>query len=187
MKTITHPQFSALILAGGRATRMEGLDKGLVLWHGKPLVAHVVENLKTQVDDVVISCNRNLAIYSQYGRVVSDKSPDFAGPLAGIAAALPECKYEWVLITACDMPCLPPNVAELLWCNIADNKIAVAHDGEHLQPLLLLVHRSLVPNIQQSVNNGNTSVYKWLMQQPHHIVYFSDTTVFTNINSLDAL
>ncbi len=180
-----NPNFSTLILAGGKATRMNGHDKGLVIWQDAPLINHVLKNLPKK--DVVISCNRNLAIYSQYGRVVSDKSPDFAGPLAGIAAALPECKYEWVLITACDMPCLPPNVAELLWCNIADNKIAVAHDGEHLQPLLLLVHRSLVPNIQQSVNNGNTSVYKWLMQQPHHIVYFSDTTVFTNINSLDAL
>ena len=69
----------------------------------------------------------------------------------------------------------------------ADNKIAVAHDGEHLQPLLLLIHRSLAQNILQSVNNGNSSVYKWLMQQPHHVVYFTDTTVFTNVNSLDAL
>ena len=79
MQTITHPQFSALILAGGRATRMEGLDKGLVLWHGKPLIAHVVENLKTQVDDVVISCNRSFDDYQQYGLAIADTTPNFAG------------------------------------------------------------------------------------------------------------
>jgi molybdenum cofactor guanylyltransferase len=179
------PDFSTLILAGGKATRMNGHDKGLVIWQNAPLINHVLKNLPK--NDVVISCNRNLAIYSQYGRVVSDQSPDFAGPLAGIAAALPLCNHEWVLITACDMPCLPPNVAQLLWCNIADNKIAVAHDGEHLQPLLLLVHRSLAQNIQQSVNSGNSSVYKWLMQQPHHVVYFTEATIFTNVNSLEAL
>lgn len=179
------PNFSTLILAGGKATRMNGNDKGLVIWQGAPLISHVLKNLPK--NDVVISCNRNLAIYSQYGRVVSDKSPNFAGPLAGIAAALPECHHEWVLITACDMPCLPPNVADLLWSNIGDNKIAVAHDGEHLQPLLLLVHRSLAQNIQRSVNDGNSSVYKWLMQQPHHVVYFTEAAVFTNVNSLDAL
>jgi molybdopterin-guanine dinucleotide biosynthesis protein A len=68
-----YPTFSTLILAGGQATRMNGNDKGLVIWQDAPLISHVLKNLPK--DDVVISCNRNLAIYSQYGRVVSDKSP----------------------------------------------------------------------------------------------------------------
>jgi len=179
------PTFSTLILAGGQATRMNGADKGLVLWHNQPLIHHVLKNLPQ--DDVVISCNRNLEQYQHYGRVVMDNTPNFAGPLAGIAAGLAICQHDWVLVTACDMPCLPANINCLLWQNLADKPIAVAHDGAHLQPLLLLLHRSLANDIQQAVTQGQGSVYKWLMQHPHQVVYFEDTSIFTNINTLDIL
>ncbi|HRH92418.1 MAG TPA: molybdenum cofactor guanylyltransferase MobA [Agitococcus sp.] len=179
------PIFSTLILAGGKATRMNGQDKGLVIWQGQPLISHVLKNLPK--DDIVISCNRNLELYQQYGRVISDTTPNFAGPLAGIAATLPHCHHDWVLITACDMPCLPIGIAEYLWQHLEDQKIAVAHDGEHLQPLLLLVHRSLAEDAQQQVSQGFSSVYKWLQNQQHTIVYFKDRNIFNNINRLDRM
>ena len=179
------PLFSTLVLAGGRATRMNGQDKGLVIWHNQPLISHVLKNLPK--DDVVISCNRHLETYQHYGQVVHDIAPSFAGPLAGIAAALPLCKHDWVLITACDMPCLPVGIAAYLWQHLQETKIAVSHDGEHLQPLLLLVHKSLASDAQEQVAQGSTSVYKWLQRLPHAVVFIEDKTVFTNINSLACL
>ncbi|MCP5174363.1 MAG: molybdenum cofactor guanylyltransferase [Moraxellaceae bacterium] len=176
------PIFSTLVLAGGRATRMNGNDKGLVLWQGQTLISHVLKNLPQ--NDVVISCNRNLDVYAHYGRVVSDNTPNFAGPLAGIAAALPLCQHDWVVVSACDMPCLPVDVALTLWQQIDDNLIAVAHDGEHLQPLLMLVHKSLAQDIEQQVAQGFSSVYKWLMRHPHQVVNFDDKEMFLNVNSL---
>ena len=179
---MTTTLFSTLILAGGQATRMNGQDKGLVLWKGQALISHVLKNLPQE--DVVISCNRNLDRYQCYGRVVKDTVPNFAGPLAGIAAALPHCQHEWVFITACDMPNLPVNIAETLWLNLDGKKIAVAHDGEHLQPLLLVLHNSLLTDIQQQVSQGLTSVYKWLQSKSFSIIYFKDKEIFNNINSL---
>ena len=187
MQTITHPQFSALILAGGRATRMEGLDKGLVLWHGKPLIAHVVENLKTQVDDVVISCNRSFDDYQQYGLAIADTTPNFAGPLAGIAAALPHCHHDWLFVVACDMPNLPSDVVLQLWQATNNTPLAVAHDGEHLQSLCLLLHKSLLSSLEEHVKQGHAAVYKWINIQAHGVAYFEDKHAFMNINSLAEL
>lgn len=177
------PIFSTLILAGGKATRMNGHDKGLVLWQGQPLISHVLKHLPQ--NDVVISCNRNFNAYANYGRVMSDKTPDFSGPLSGIAAALPMCKHDWVLVSACDMPCLPVGVADYLWQHLEGKQIAVAHDGEHLQPLLMLLHKSLAEDIEQQVAQGFSSVYKWILRHPHQVVYFNHKDMFLNVNRLE--
>lgn len=183
----TTPVFSAVILAGGRATRMQGADKGLVLWQGQPLITQVLTKLQPQVDDVVISCNRHFAEYSQYGTVVADTVANFAGPLAGMAAALPCCRHDWVLVVACDMPCLPLNLTQQLWQALDNTRLAVAHDGEHLQPLCLLLHRSLLVSIEDEVTNGHAAVYKWIHKHAHNIAYINDKTAFININSLAEL
>lgn len=187
MNIISHPQFSAVILAGGRATRMQGLDKGLMLWQGQPLVAHVIDKLKTQVDDIVISCNRSFEDYQHYGLAVADTTPNFAGPLAGIAAALSYCQHDWVIVVACDMPCLPVDVALRLWEASNKSPLTVAHDGEHLQPLCALLHKSLLPSLEEHVKQGHAAVYKWINTQTHSIAYFDDKHAFMNINSLAEL
>lgn len=180
------PPFSLLILAGGRATRMHGADKGLVLWQGRPLIAHVLDRVIAQ--DIVISCNRSFAEYERYGRVIADVSDDFAGPLAGMAAGLPLCNHDWVLIVACDMPCLPADLALKLWQALDDGqRIAVAHDGEHLQPLCLLLHRSLAEDIAETVANGQAAAHCWIKRHPHAVAMFDDQDAFRNINTLDEL
>lgn len=181
------PLFSALILAGGRATRMQGQDKGLVLWQGKALIAHVLAQLGTAIDDVVISCNRSFDDYRQYGQVVADNAPDFAGPLAGLAAALPYCRHDWVVVIACDMPCIPTDLAQQLWQALDNAQLVVAHDGQHLQPLCLLLHKSLLPSLEETVQQGKAAVHKWIAKQNHRIAYFADTKAFMNFNSLAEL
>jgi molybdenum cofactor guanylyltransferase len=78
------PEVTGLVLAGGQGSRMGGVDKGLQVFRGKPMVAHVIERLAPQVDELLINANRNPADYGRFGhRVIADEIEGFAGPLAG--------------------------------------------------------------------------------------------------------
>lgn len=176
---------SAIVLAGGRATRMDGADKGLVLWQGQPLIAQVLQRLQPQVADLHISCNRNFAAYQHFAPCHADLQPDFAGPLAGIAAALPHCQQAWTVVVACDMPLLPLDLVARLHAGRRDGDLlAVAHDGQHLQPLAMLLHRTLLPALQAAVASGQAGVQRWICQQAHVRVPFADPQAFANLNSL---
>jgi len=96
---------SILLLAGGRGARMGGQDKGLVTWHGQPLIAHVQAVVRPFTDDLIISCNRNAERYRAYAdRLVEDPQKDFPGPLAGVLAGLAAARHPWLLVLACDAP-----------------------------------------------------------------------------------
>ncbi|WP_170106937.1 molybdenum cofactor guanylyltransferase MobA [Agitococcus lubricus] len=175
--------FSLLILAGGKATRMQGQDKGLVLWQGKPLVEHIIGRIRCT--DIVISCNRNHAHYHYYGRTVSDQQSDFWGPLAGIASGLAQCQHDWVLVVACDMPSLPHDIAQRLAnARQTDTQVVIAHDGEHLQSLCFLARKDLYLSAQTAISKGQRAVYSWLLERNHQIVYIDDAHAFDNINRL---
>ena len=86
---------------------MGGQDKGLLDWHGKPLIAHLHALTRPLSDDLIISCNRNAERYRAYADcVVHDREGDFPGPLAGIRAGLAVARHPQVLILPCDAPCL---------------------------------------------------------------------------------
>ena len=89
---------SAVILAGGKARRMNGADKGLQLLQNKPLISHVIERLQPQVVDISINANRHHTEYAQWGLpVFSDELPDFQGPLSGMLTSLEQAKTDFVL------------------------------------------------------------------------------------------
>lgn len=180
--------YSAIILAGGKATRMGGLDKGLVPWHGKPLIEHVLARVGPQVDDIVISCNRHPDQYAGYGTCQADTTGDYAGPLAGIAACLPLCRHDAVLVVACDMPLLPHDlVMRLGEALTADIDVAVAHDGEQLQPLAMLLRRRTLPALHLALAQGQAAVHRWALTQAHRIVPFGEPEAFRNFNTLEEL
>ena len=80
---------SAIIIAGGRATRMIGVDKGLVMLQQKPLIAHVIARLKPQVDKIFINANREILQYEALGYpVLQDEITEFIGPLSGFSLGL---------------------------------------------------------------------------------------------------
>ena len=91
MKKILKNEISVVILAGGRASRMGGKDKGLIELDGAPLIAYVHEVVKNKASHIFISANRNTEQYSLYGEVIIDDLKDFQGPLAGISKALKSC------------------------------------------------------------------------------------------------
>lgn len=178
-------KISCIILAGGEGKRAGGADKGLILYEGKPLIEHVIDSVKGQVDDIIISANRNTDLYKQYTvKVYIDESPGYCGPLAGIAACLSRCDHELILIVACDMPALPGNLVDRLVTGMRSNSISIATVGEHHQ-LAMLVQRDLVDSIQQQLDENQLKLIQWVKSVAFTPVSFDDTPgAFLNLNEL---
>ena len=183
-----HP-VSAVILAGGRATRMGGDDKGWVPLAGKSLIEHVLDRLRPQVDEVLINANRSQARYRQLAPVIGDAQADFQGPLAGMLAGLTAARHDWVLFVPCDGPALPRDLMARFRAAVTpDTELVVAHDGEHLQPVVALLHRALLPSLRQALAEGERKTGAWFARHRMAVVPFADLPdAFVNLNSPDEL
>ncbi len=180
---------SAIVLAGGRSSRLGGRDKALETLAGRPLIAHVLERLAPQVDDIIINCNRHQDELAAFGhQLVSDETSDFPGPLAGIAAALPHCKHELILVTPCDTPWLPADLYQHLAMQMQpQHRLVIAHDGQRLQPLFMLLRRELLPSLHASLARGHYKVERWCQEQGAVIGRFANAAAFANLNTEDEL
>ena len=176
---------TAVILAGGQGTRLEGLDKGLIKLNNKALVQHLIERIQPQVSHIMISANRNIKNYEKFGLpVFKDNISGFAGPLAGIHKALQESQTEWILSVPADSPFIPADLVSRLNENIEDNKIMIPDDGKHLQPTFSLIHKSLASSLEDFLQQGERKARVWMQQQKYTIVDFSDQAdAFININT----
>ena len=178
---------TGVILAGGRATRMGGRDKGLLQLAGKPMVEWVMAALKPQVADIIINANRNLDAYAAYGyRVVSDKLHGFCGPLAGIASSMESASTPYIVTTPCDSPLVPLDLAHRLYRALHVNRaeISVAHNGERLQPVFALLTRTLSSSLLSYLETGERKIDTWYSRHKLAIVDFSDSVdAFININT----
>jgi len=160
---------AAVILAGGRATRMGGADKGLVDYQQRPLIEWVLQAIRPQVSEVLISANRNIDVYAQYGcRVIEDALPDFLGPLAGVLAAMDAVTKPWLLVTPCDSPHLPAHLAQNLLeaAQAAGTSIAVAADPQREHYTTMLVQTRLAGSLRDYLTTGQRAVHVW--QQGFH-------------------
>ncbi len=177
---------TALILAGGRARRLGGRDKGLEKLVGKPLVIHVIERLRPQVAHLLISANRNRERYAALGfPVLADQRTDYAGPLAGMASAAGHIPTPRLLSVPCDAPLLHPQLAARLNQALDDSgkPLAVAHDGQRLQPLFMLCEKTLLDDLQTSLAQGHRKVREWVGAHDPIVVDFSDCPqCFLNVN-----
>lgn len=160
------PPCSVLILAGGRGQRMGGRDKGLVPWHGEPLVAHVQRVVRPLSDDVVISCNRNHEAYRAYAdQLVSDAEADFPGPLAGVIAGLAAARHDWMVVLACDAPRLDQAlVTDLLRLAVEHDSPAMVRQGGFWQPMFSVLPRKVLPLLEQAWSTGERSLQKALLR-----------------------
>jgi len=174
---------SCIILAGGEGKRVDGVDKGLLEYKNKPLIEHVIDTVSPQVDDIVISANRNTERYKHYtSKVISDQSEQYLGPLAGIAAALPHCTHEWILIVPCDTPFLPGDIIDKLLFNRADSNLYIAESKNKLQPVMLL-HKTVHDSIDRSLHEGQLRLMFWVRSHQPEIITFKDETAFKNFNN----
>ena len=178
---------TGLILAGGRGSRVGGADKGLLNWEGGTLVDAVLARFAPQVDQVLISCNRNLEQYAQRAATVSDELADFQGPLAGLCAALPQCKTELIITVPCDCPNLPLNLVSRLIQQLhsGNYELCYAHDGEREQYLFSALHKGCEQRLRDYLAGGGRSVRGW--HETLRVVQedFSDVGAhFRNLNTL---
>ena len=176
---------SCIILAGGEGKRVGGVDKGLLEYRGKPLIEHVIEKVSPQVDDIVISANRNTKRYQLYSqKVISDESEQYLGPLAGINAALTHCQHDRVLIVACDTPFLPSDIIYRFLSRQPDTHIHIASTNNKLQ-LVMLIHKNLQGSIAHSLEEGQLRLMQWAISQKPEIVEFENGSAFINFNYTD--
>ncbi len=175
---------TAVILAGGRGSRMGGADKGLVVYQGQPLVHQVCQRIAPQVKHLLINANRNLSQYQALGYTVDNDR--FDGPLAGMAAGFRALQGEWLLSVPCDTPQLPTDLVYRLWQMAQHQQVmlSIARSASGPHPVCCLMHRSLAQSLQAFLAQGQRKVSAWQSQHPHAWVDFEDDLAFTNVNTL---
>ncbi|HDR9575749.1 TPA: molybdenum cofactor guanylyltransferase MobA [Burkholderia stabilis] len=195
MPASASPSIAGLLLAGGRATRMDGVDKGLQLLDGTPLALHVLHRLSPQVDETLISANRHADRYAELGapfdaRIVADETPDFPGLLAGMRAA----RAPLVACSPCDTPYLPADLVARLHAALdaqqADIAMAVTIDAESTrspQPTFALLRTALADDLAARLAAGDRKVRAWYARHKTVEVEFRDERAFYNANSWQEL
>lgn len=178
---------TGVILAGGLGRRMGGVDKGLQLLNGRPLVQHVVERLAPQVDELLINANQNTECYAVFGhRIVPDQIPDFAGPLAGLHAALATASHALVATAPCDSPFLPADLIFRLFSALTASNadLAVARTFDQPHPVFCLCRRAVLPHLTDFLASGERKFGRWYATLKVVEVPFNDEAeAFENINT----
>ncbi len=206
---------TGLVLAGGRGSRMGGVDKGLQQYGGMRLVERALVRLQQQqggaLGGLQVNANRNFPSYTHIAanfeaKVVTDTIPDFAGPLAGVLAGLEQCHTRYMLTVPCDSPFFPldlgvrllkPLQAELsktpllITMAVAPENNRVGQKALRPQPVFCLMHTGLKDHLREYINQGGRKFSTWVEQHPHTMVAFNEPSdsvnAFANVNTLDEL
>ncbi len=196
-------QITGIVLAGGRGSRMGGVDKGLQLYNGTSLAKHAIQILQPQVGSLLINANRNLETYKSWAsevdaEVVIDGLADFAGPLAGFLVGLQQCKTPFLMTVPCDTPRFPSDLvtrlSDALIQNDADIAMVSSPDEEGVlrhQPVFCLMKRVLVESLKAFTDANGRKIGAWAAQQKLVRVNFNevrdDPKAFYNANTLEDL
>jgi len=190
---------TGLVLAGGRGSRMGGVDKGLQNHLGMPLALHSLLRLQGQVGSAMLNANRNLGAYESMGVPVwPDSQADFAGPLAGMLVGLEHCETPWLVTVPCDTPNFPTDLVERLAtaAQAEDAEIAMAATREpdeqgqtvvQVQPVFCLLKSSLLESLQAFLDSGQRKIDRWTAQHRCATVVFDDSAAFFNANTVEEL
>jgi molybdopterin-guanine dinucleotide biosynthesis protein A len=182
-------EVSGIVLAGGQGRRMGGVDKGLQMLRGRPMVAWVIERLAPQVDEILVNANQNLEAYARFGyRVVPDAVGGFAGPLAGLHAGLSAAAHPLAVTVPCDSPFLPLDLVARLRGALGAHDLAVAKTGEQPHPVFSLVRRAVLGHLAEFLAGGGRKIDAWYASLKVIEVPFDDEAdAFRNINTREEL
>ena len=185
MKKISKNEITVVILAGGKASRMDGEDKGLIVFRELPLIAHVVNVVKPKVSQILISANRNFEEYANFGKVIRDDLKGFQGPLAGISKSLKVCSTPYLLVLPCDSPLVDASLIDSLIekMEVSQADICVAHDGSIMHATFALMQTKLEKSLEGFLEEGGRKMALWYRQHSlERIDVSSHLEVLTNIN-----
>jgi molybdopterin-guanine dinucleotide biosynthesis protein A len=178
---------TGVVLAGGRGRRMGGVDKGLLAYKGRPLVAYALDALRQAAANLLINANRNHEAYGRFGvPVIADRSDSFDGPLAGILRAMEAAQTDYVLTVPCDSPLMGGDLLGRLYARMQEEgaEVCAAHDGKRMHPVFLIAKRSLAPDLERYLASGQRTVETWLTSHKLSLADFSDHPEwFANINT----
>ena len=178
---------TGVILAGGRAKRMGGQDKGLIELADKPMVAHVIHALRPQVGALLINANRNSDAYARYSYpVVADMMGDYFGPLAGMASAMQHADTPLIVTAPCDSPLVPADLVDRLYAALTEQHadISVATDAARMQPVFALLSCALLKSIVAFLDSGERKIDRWYALHKTAMADFSDRPeTFLNVNT----
>ena len=184
---IARDEITGIVLAGGQGRRMGGVDKGLVSFAGRPLVAHVLERLVPQVGALIINANQNLPQYQAFGhRVVADAIGGFAGPLAGLQAGLSVVNTRFAVTAPCDSPFLPNDLVTRLMTALVRQQaqLAVAKTFDQAHPVFALVDAAVLSHLTEFLQLGGRKIDAWYATLRVIEVLFDDEAeAFRNINT----
>jgi molybdenum cofactor guanylyltransferase len=188
MTTAIHADdITAVILAGGKARRMGGEDKGLIELGGRRLIEYIIAALRSQVDSIIVNANRHLDTYGEYGLpVVPDMLSDYLGPLVGMASGMQATDRPWIVTAPCDSPFIPAELVTTLSTTLSQQQadICVAHDGERMQPVFAMLSCELLPDLLGYLEDGGRKIDQWYARHHLAIADFSDSPeTFINLNS----
>ena len=194
MEPIARSEITGLVLAGGRGSRMGGVDKGLQRLHGEPLALHALRRLQPQVGVVAVSANRHLDAYAHMGAPVwPDPLADHPGPLAGLLAGLEHCQTPYLVTVPCDTPDFPLDLVERLAAALAaqDAEIAMAATVENgarqVQPVFCLLRSTLLESLVAYLHAGERKIDRWTARHRCAEVLFDDPAAFFNANTMAEL
>jgi len=185
VKKISKNKITAVILAGGQASRMDGEDKGLIVFRELPLISHVFNITKSFVSQFLFSSNRNFEEYANFGKEIRDDLEGYQGPLAGISKALKVCSTPYLLVLPCDCPLIDEALIDSLIEKMEISKvdICVAHDGSIMHATFALMQTKLEKSLEEFLGEGGRKMALWYRQQSlERIDVSSHLEVLTNIN-----
>jgi molybdopterin-guanine dinucleotide biosynthesis protein A len=188
---IPKADITGLVLAGGRGSRMGGVDKGLQSYGGRPLAQHALTRLLPQVGNAIINANRNLDVYRSMGVPVwPDEVPDYPGPLVGMLSGLAHCETPYLVTVPCDAPNYPLDLVARLAHGLLEinGNLATAYtrsiDQLFPQPVFSLMHVSLQTSLRAFIASGQRKTGLWTSTQRSAKVVFDDEADFMNLNTL---
>jgi len=187
---IDRADITGWVLAGGRGSRMGGLDKGLQLHGGVPLALHAMRRLSPQVGRVAINANRHADVYAAFGAPVHpDSLADHPGPLGGFLAALEHCTTPYLMTVPCDTPNFPLDLVARLAAELIRQDVALAMaatrsaSGMQPQPVFCLMARHLRQSLLDFTSTGGRKPQLWAELNGCAWVVFDDEAAFANANT----
>jgi len=182
----------ALIMIGGKSTRMGGGIKSFIQFNNKNIFDRVLERVKPQIKKIIINCNTEELILNKYKLpIIKDLKKNYLGPLAGIHSAMDwinrnESGIEWLITLPGDTPFIPHDLISRFKEKISSkSKIILAKSEDKIQPIIGAWHISLFENLVSQLDLGVRKILSWAHLHPLDFINYSfdKYDLFFNINT----